>query len=315
MSDYSFSRDADRGIDTIRCPRAASSISVARKGAELVSYRVPDPRGSGTLGLLHRDGDVSVPESGWKNHATILFPVVGRLKGGESRLGGKRIRFERNHGFARDTLFEPAGYGVRGNRAFLAYSMRSSVETRKSYPFDFRFDVVYELEGEKLRIAFRVANTSREEDLWFSCGWHPGFALSGPDFSLDLPAKNIRRLAVGEANLLTGGETAISGREVARAARGDLSRALVLRIPEKAERTCSLTDRGRRIRLYISFGDFEFLGLWRDGDAPFICVEPWQGTDDCESQAPFDRKLGIIRLAPGAARAFRAALFPYTKGK
>lgn len=310
MNQYDFTINDETGIDLIRCLNTRSSFSFTRKGAEIFSYRVFDKRRGEPAGLLYRDGDSSPPEEGWKNHATVLFPVVGRLKNNESRLGDKIIRFERNHGFARNTVFKLSRHGVDGSRAFLVYSMTSGDETGKAYPFDFLFEVTYTIEGGDLDVVFGVTNTSPRERLYFSCGWHPGFSVTGSRFRLNLKGDNFLRYPVGDDNFLTGEKLKITRAECEKAVKGDLGRALILRIPERSDRECELVDYERNISIGMSFADYEFLGIWRENGRPFICVEPWQGADDFEDPAPFDRKLGIVELGPGRRKSFTIKVRP-----
>lgn len=40
----------------------------------------------------------------------------------------------------------------------LTLTIRANDETRASYPFDFKFGLIYELSGDTLRVIYRVAN-------------------------------------------------------------------------------------------------------------------------------------------------------------
>ena len=72
----------------------AITATVKADGAELCSLK----NAAGTE-LLWQAG----PQ--WPRHAPLLFPIVGRLKNDELRLGGKTYAMTQ-HGFARDQRFE-----------------------------------------------------------------------------------------------------------------------------------------------------------------------------------------------------------------
>ena len=50
----------------------------------------------------------------------------------------------------------------------------------------------------------------------------------------------------------------------------------------------------------FNFGEFKYLGIWSaDGEAPFICLEPWYNTPDyINSTGKFKDKKNIIELSP-----------------
>lgn len=56
----------------------------------------------------------------------------------------------------------------------LTLTIRANDETRASYPFDFKFGLIYELSGDTLRVIYRVANRGGA-DMPFGLGGHPGF--------------------------------------------------------------------------------------------------------------------------------------------
>ena len=80
---------------------------------------------------------------------------MGELKNKESRLDDIKITTLGNHGFARHSIFEAVDRGD-DNRAYVHYRLRANDETRRYYPFNFKFDVVYSLRRNELSPEFEV---------------------------------------------------------------------------------------------------------------------------------------------------------------
>ncbi|MFR3291400.1 MAG: aldose 1-epimerase family protein [Lachnospiraceae bacterium] len=134
-------------------------VRVSSLGAELRSVRGAD----GTEYLWQGD------ERFWRGRATNIFPYVGRLTEDSYLWRGARYKMGR-HGFARGSEFTAeAATDTR-----LVLSLRAGEATRESYPFDFKFSLIYELSGDTLRQTYRVENRG-EGDMPFGLGGHPGF--------------------------------------------------------------------------------------------------------------------------------------------
>ena len=60
-----------------------------------------------------------------------------------------------------------------------------------------------------------------------------------------------------------------------------------------------LKDNGKNI-LRFNFDGFKYLGIWSaEGNAPFVCIEPWYDPPDyIDSNQKFEDKKDIIELKP-----------------
>ena len=105
------------------------TVTVSSLGAELIS-------------AVGHDGFEYIwqNESGefWGGHAPLLFPHCGRILNSEYTYGGERYEMG-IHGFARKMEFEL----VRQEPHSLVFSLQSSEETKKIYPFDFELIAEY----------------------------------------------------------------------------------------------------------------------------------------------------------------------------
>jgi len=306
MAGYKMEFDEQSGIDRIRSSTPAASIAVKRYGCELVSYRVQDPRTGKIIPVLYRDGETSEPESGWKAHAPVLFPVVGRLKGNRSRLGNVVITSPGNiHGFARVSRFELVGKGEKGGTAYLRYRMEDNEFTRSYYPFRFRFEVAYTLSGNELDVTFKVVNREKSRPMYFCLGWHPGFRTplgekgAKTDCLIILPPGRARRYHAPDGRFLSDEITEVKLGEPLEWTEEVLFRTILLELDDRETRQVTLRDPAAGVDINLEFPDFSQLAIWSDPGYDFICIEPWQGMVDHQRQETFDKKLGIIHLEPG----------------
>jgi len=283
---------------TVRFDNGFLKAAADEKGAELSSLAIKE---SGKELLWNGD------PSFWARRSPILFPIVGRLRDDSYEVEGKKY-FMSQHGFARDALFRVAEAGAAGARFVLS----SEAGTEESYPFDFELAVTYCLTGSSLSMEAEVKNRGRGR-MPFSLGFHPGFRCPLPEggtledhaIFFEGPERCSRLfledgLIAGEEPFdIPGGALRLSERLFSRDAlvlKGLLSKRVALG---------RLDGKGTRIEVR-HFG-LPFLGLWKKKDAPFVCIEPWQGTADRKDRnGNFFEKEGCVVLPPG--RSFSAKL-------
>ena len=135
------------------------SATVSTEGAELST--LVDAR----AGDLLSDGDPRF----WTGRAPLLFPIVGRLADDALRVGGRTYTLPQ-HGFARRRRFSVVEHGPE------AVTLRLSDDpgTLAVFPFPFRLDARFAIEGDVLEMSMRVENTGAEP-LPLAFGFHPAF--------------------------------------------------------------------------------------------------------------------------------------------
>lgn len=272
-----------------------------------------DPLGAELRSLEDADGRALMTDADprwWTGRAPLLFPVVGRLAGDRYRLDGRDYPMPQ-HGFARRRTFAPVAQDATGARLRLD----ADAESRAVYPFDFRLEMAFRIEGATLAMAATVANRG-DAEMPFSFGYHPALAWPLP-YGADPAAHRIvfdraepapiRRIAPGTGLIARDAEPSpVSGRVLA---------------PDHAmfERDALIWDRiaSRGLlwsapgtpSLRIAFPDMPMLALWQKPGAHHLCIEPWAGIADPEGFAGDIReKPGIMRLRPGEARCFRLSI-------
>ena len=153
----------------------------------------------------------------WPRHAPVLFPIVGRLPDDTMRHAGQSYHMTQ-HGFARDRRFT----WVERSPVGCTLALTDDAQTRAMYPFAFRFEVRYAVEGAALAITFSVTNTG-ESMLPASMGAHPAFrwplvpGTPKEAYSLTFSADEPGPLFSLSGGLLTGTDRAspITGRHLA----------------------------------------------------------------------------------------------------
>lgn len=222
----------------------------------------------------------------WKGQSPILFPTVGRVNDDTIRHNGLSYPMSK-HGFVRNMDFSV----THRESDNIEMMVESDNETRKHFPFGFRFTVRYELVDNKVIITFRTENTDANEvSVPFHLGAHPAFnipewnetdeihgylgfnikdklvsnglkpgGLLWPEGSFDVPLDGHSMLALTNETFQC--DTILDTRGVAR--------------------TCVLYNKGKEAVVKVDF-DSPVLALWTpcSGKAPFVCIEPWWGCCD-----------------------------------
>lgn len=273
------------------------TVVVSPAGAELWSIR----DGAGREWMTDTD------PRWWTGHAPLLFPFVGRSRGDVYRVDGVEYPMAQ-HGFARRRDFAIAD---RADDA-VTFRLEADAESRAIYPYDFRLDMDFAVEGRILRMTATVANRG-DAAMPFSFGYHPAFAWPLPFggavedhrivFEREEPAP-IRR--VGDEPGL------IAHDRISSPVAGDTLAPIHAMFEGDALIWDDLSSRSLlwgvpgRERLKIDFPDTPWLGLWQKPGAHYLCVEPWAGMADVEGFAgDVWAKQGIMRLEPGDSRSFR----------
>jgi galactose mutarotase-like enzyme len=273
----------------IRIESPLLSAAINPLGAELSLLRDAEGRD-----LLH-DGDPAF----WASRAPLLFPIVGGLKDDSYRLDSASYNMLR-HGVARRQSFAV----VEQASDRVLFRLTDNEETRTAYPFAFRFDADYRIEGAALTMTLSATNMG-EMDMPVSLGYHPAFVWPLP-YGADRAAHRIRfdeaepdRLALLGDGLIVSEDRAspVEGRDLLL--RDDLFEDDALIWRTLRSRGCLYgAESGPHLR--IDWSDMPSLGIWTKPGAPYVCIEPWAGIADC---ADFDGEIwdkpGMQRLAPG----------------
>jgi galactose mutarotase-like enzyme len=286
-------------LDAVAITGAGLSASINPLGAELSTLR--DATGRDLLW----NGDPAI----WAGRAPILFPIIGTLNGGAYRVDGKAYALPR-HGFGRRSLF--AVVEAEAGRA--VFRLSADDQTRAVYPFEFTLDMIFAINGRRLDVTAELVNTGAEP-LPASFGFHPAFLWPLPGaapraehrilFAAEERAP-VRRLDQDGLLDARPRPTAVQGRVLALDDSLFAEDALIL-----TELAGNSLDYGAPDgpQIHISYPDTPDLGLWSKPGAPFVCIEPWQGTSDPAGfTGEIWEKPGIVRLEPRERRNWRMGI-------
>ena len=277
-------------VETVSISTSALSARISATGAELV--RLQDGKGRDLLW----DGDPAF----WTGRSPLLFPIVGEAKGNRITVAGTQYEIGR-HGFARTSRFTL----VASEAARCTWSLDASEATRRQYPFAFRLDVTYRIDGGTLHMAAEVTNLG-DGLMPASFGFHPALRWPLPYgkprdahaivFEYDEPAP-IRRPIEG---LLSRAEYPTPVRDGRLLLHDGLFEAGALVFDRLASRSLVYGEA-----LRVSFSGMPHLGIWTKPGAGYVCIEPWQGHASPEGwQGELADKPGMVAIMPGARQSF-----------
>ncbi|WP_281322287.1 aldose 1-epimerase family protein [Flavobacterium aestivum] len=211
----------------------------------------------------------------WGKHSPILFPIVGTLKNNSYQYKDTEYHLSR-HGFAREMNFEL----IDKQENSATFSLISSDETLKKYPFDFELRIIYTLENKSLKIEYKVINKGVSK-MPFSIGAHPAFDLPGnfENYSLEFENDEPLTLSLLEDGLISNITEQIQLDKKQLHLNRKLFEKDTLIIKQIQSKSITILRNSNPI-LKVSYKDFPDLGIWTPQNAPFICIEPWFGYSD-----------------------------------
>jgi galactose mutarotase-like enzyme len=228
----------------------------------------------------------------WGKHSPILFPIVGTLKNNSFHYKESEYHLSR-HGFARDMEFEL----IEKLENSATFSLISSEESRKVYPFDFELQICYSLEENKLNIDYKVINKN-DAIMPFSIGAHPAFALPKPfeDYALAFEHAEILTSYELENDLLSDNFSTIEMIDNQVPLNYSLFEKDALIFKKLNSKSITILENQNPL-LHVRFDNFPNLGIWTKSNAPFLCIEPWLGySDTVHSSGNILEKEGIQLL-------------------
>lgn len=270
-----------------------SSAKIISKGAELKSYI-----SNGKELMWCAD------EKYWGKTSPFLFPMIGNLKNGKTIINGIEYAISK-HGFARDNEFIVDSYDEKT----AVFSFSETEETLKSFPFKFKVTITYSLSENGLTLNYSVTNNS-DSDMPYCIGAHPAFACDKPFDSYKLifeqpetvesPIMNLETRMWGDKNRI---------KRLENNAEYPLEYSLFdndcVYFDTIKSKSCSLISGSEGVK--VSWKGFETLGVWTPDhkNAPFVCIEPWCGCDDYDTDnGIFAEKRGIQLLKPSETKNY-----------
>lgn len=226
----------------------------------------------------------------WGRTSPVLFPLVGNYREKQSCFDGKWYSLSQ-HGFARDMDFELVS--EKGDEIWFA--LEDSPETLEKYPFGFRLELGYRLQGRAVEVLWKVTNKN-DREMYFSIGGHPAFncPLREGEKQTDY------RIGFDTCEPLTASVLDENGTVSERTKVLELTDGMLQITDSMFDEDALIVehDQAHKVALYTPEGEkylevkFEapLFGIWSPAGkhAPFVCIEPWYGRSD---RADFGQKL------------------------
>lgn len=273
-------------------------------GAELKSYQSPD----GTEYIWNSDPKF------WFRSSPLLFPSIGNVRNGSTIINGTAYPMDR-HGFCKDSEF----LVIDRQEHKVTFSLSDNETTKKSYPFSFELRLTYELNGSSLSMTYEICNKD-EKEMIYHIGAHPGFNCplkdgeSLTDYVLEFEKEETLESYVYDLEKLCFSSKT-------KADHGGLGKTVKL-YPEIFDSDAlyfyhtnshgiSLKNPATEKGVHMDYPDFVSIGIWSPigGKAPFVCLEPWNGSgifDDEDDH--FASKRDIQTLPCGKSKTYRLTI-------
>jgi len=270
-------------------------VSVTTNGAQLCSVL---RKSDGVEHIWQADQTV------WGYHAPILFPYAGKLVEGKCEAKGVVWENAPQHGFARTMEHR----FVRRNDREIVLELTDTEETYAKWPYRFRLESSFILEGDKLTHRLTVENRD-ESDLPFGIGYHPAFSIpfdaahQASDYELRFD-KPQSPLCIGCLPLgLTNGTYYPLGVNTDTIAVDEKlfandSHCMV----GLSAKTLGIYEKGTGRGIVCEIENFPYTLIWSKPNwpTPFICIEPWMSLPSPEDgSTAWEEKPAAAILKPG----------------
>jgi galactose mutarotase-like enzyme len=273
-------------------------VTISETGAELYSIKL-----NGEERLWQADPAI------WGKHAPVLFPFIARLRDGYYELDGQRIDIP-IHGFCRTRPFK----GAKTSATAAIFATEYDDETYACYPFRFKLEIEYEVEGSMLIKTHRITNLGNEL-MPFEIGGHEAYATSNFVGGWHVQFEGIESIepyGMDESGTLSLPKWQLDlpkGRLSATPENLGIDTIMVENVPNSRV-TLAENDGNRAV--IVEFADFPYLGIWTmagKGETGYLCVEPWSTLPDGHFM-PRDvfGKTGICVAEPGETRVLSYAM-------
>jgi galactose mutarotase-like enzyme len=267
------------------------SVDIAEMGAELKSLVF-----SGIQYVWEGRREV------WGSSAPIMFPICGGLRDDKFTYNDKEYTLPK-HGYAKTSLFEIESR----SDSSVTLLHKSSDATKKNYPFDYEFRVVYTLEGKSLKVSYDVKNLT-DGEMYFSVGAHEGYYTPEgiEDYDVIFPEEETLSAYVLYGNLLSEQRLPIIKQSKVLPLYDKYFTVDALGFKDLKSRSATLRNRKNGRALRVDFPNADYFLLWHKPASPYICLEPWAGVQQpVNSSYDITEKEGIIKLEKGGEYSFK----------
>lgn len=246
----------------------------------------------------------------WSGQAPVLFPICGSLRNDEAEIGdGKKTTMPR-HGLVRKKEFkctEKTGDSI-------LFEIESNEEMLEQYPYQFKLEIRYTLEGKKISTRYIIQNKT-QETMPFQIGGHPGFCCplyadeNYEDY--ELVFEKDENCTVPTPVTETGLINMEHRREFLNNTdrlqlKHDLFSIDAVILDQLKSRAVTLKSKKHNKRIRLDFEEFPYLILWSTAkEADFVALEPWIGLSTCSDEGDrFEEKRNVQYAGAGKTKEY-----------
>ncbi|WP_298238499.1 aldose 1-epimerase family protein [uncultured Algibacter sp.] len=223
----------------------------------------------------------------WGSSSPILFPAIGKIKEDKVVYNGKDYNMPK-HGIIRNNkqlLFQKHGVSK------CSFTLNSSKETLKQYPFKFLFSVEFELANKHLVMTYNVENKDTVP-IQLICGGHTAYACplnentKLSDYVIEFPKQlNLEASTLGASGLLSEYKREIKTNKNRLSLSDTLFNEDALIFPNIDCDWVRLRKKDEEKGIIVRFTDYPHLALWSKPLADYVCIEPWLGLPDSDNES------------------------------
>jgi galactose mutarotase-like enzyme len=244
-----------------------------------------------------------IDSSIWGSSSPVLFPAIGKIKDDKIVFQGNEYAMSK-HGIIRNNdLLSFKQHTV----SKCSYTLKSSEETLKQYPYKFLFTVEFELVDKRLIMQYVVENRD-SIPLQFACGGHTAYAcplnenLKLSDYVIEFPSLlALESSTLGDSGLLSSRKRNIESIEGILPLSDTLFNEDALIFSNLECDWVRLRKKNEKKGIVVQFKNYPHLALWSKPLADYVCIEPWLGLPDREDESiDITQKSTYKAIEPGS---------------
>jgi galactose mutarotase-like enzyme len=239
----------------------------------------------------------------WNRHAPILFPIVGKVFEGKYKVNGEAYELSQ-HGFARDLEWDLVS--KKSNE--LVLKLASTESTLRLYPFEFEITATFKVDTNGFSVQHEVKNISPDYSMLFCIGAHPAFNTPEgiENYEIILAEKEIAdQLLLTADGYRSGERKPFFKQNKILPLSEELFKFDALIFDELESESLIIRNINTNEEIFVEWKNYPHLGIWKPLNAPFLCIEPWQGMADKMNYAgEFIKKFGVDELEPNESKRF-----------
>ena len=220
----------------------------------------------------------------WPRRTSVCFPVCGGVAQGKYLLNEKEYEMPQ-HGFLRETCL----VAKIVEKEKLCLVAQADENTKRMYPFEFLYEMIFELNKEVFTITYVIHNNSKNEML-YSTGAHYTYAVP-----IDKNGSYEHYvIQIGNKTMYLKDDLFVNG-------------AILIPSEEIDNNTVKIKSLQSVCETEVQFDGFPYCILWsKPGIQPFVCIEPWAGLSDDMNKIDLDlyKKKAIRILKPSKSEKF-----------